>query len=310
MSVFWKQMVLLAKLEAAYGIDPMLTGAANAILATDITIDPMQGDDVARNLIVPYLSGQATIPAGLRGVLTFSTEIAGSGEAGVAPAWGPLMRGCAFAEVIEEETSVAYSPITDNQESLYFKYWLGRTLHAFAGARGTGVMTLNAQNIPIIRWTFTGMFVPPSEVDRATPTFTGFKKPLIVSKANTPVFTVNSVPLVLRNYSLDFGGDVQPRLLANKDEIIVADRAETLNATVEVVPLTTLDPFALATAQTQIPVEIVHGNVAGNIVTINAPTCQVKRPPAAQNNQGKAERQLSFQPLPTLGNDQYSITLT
>jgi hypothetical protein len=308
--IFWRQKVLLAKLEETYATDPTLTGAANAILATDVTIRPMEGEDVSRNLIQAFLGGQATTPTGLRAVLEFSTELAGSGTAGVAPGWGPLMRGCAFAETIVDETSVTYNPITDDQESLYFKFWLGNTLHALKGARGTGTLTINAQGIPVIRWTFTGLFIDPSEVSRATPTVTGFKKPLIASKTNTPTFTVNSVALVLRSYALNFANDVQPRLLIGLEEILVVNRVETLNATVEVTDLTTFDPFALAKAQTLVPVVITHGTAAGNIITVNAPKSQLKLPPAAQDNQGIAERALPFAPLPDAGNDQISIVLT
>ena len=310
MPVFFRQMVLLAKIELAYATDPTLTGAANAILAKNVTLRPMEGEDVSRDLIQDYLAGQATIPTGLRVVIEFETELAGSGTAGVAPGWGMLMRGAAFAEVIVADTSVSYSPITDGQESLYFKYWLGGTLHAFAGARGTGVIRLNAQGIPVIAWTFTGLWIAPADVARAVPVVTAFKKPLIAAKANTPTFTVNSVTLALRDWSLNLGNDVQPRFLVNKEEILVVNRAEALDVTVEVTTLATFNPFALAAAQTLVPVQFVHGTTAGNIITFDAPTCQIKRPPAAQNNQGIAERQLNLAPLPASGNDQIEITLT
>ncbi|ACF01851.1 conserved hypothetical protein [Rhodopseudomonas palustris TIE-1] len=310
-SVFFRKMVLLAKLESDYATDPTLTGAANAILGTDIALRPMEGQDVARNLIRDYLSGEATIPAGLHVIIEFSTELAGSGTPGTAPAWGPLMRGCGCAEVIVANTSVAYTPISEDMESLYVKFWLGDTLHALKGARGDATISLDAQGIPRIRWTFTGLWVAPTEVSRPATTLTGFKKPKIAAAANTPTFELNSVALALRSWSLKLGNKVEPRLLVNVEKIIITDRAEALDCTVEVTPLTDFDPFALAAAQTLIPAEIVHGTVAGNIATIAAPTCQLKRPGAATNNQGIAERVLSLTPLPSgTGNDQFSLTLT
>lgn len=308
--IFMRQMVLLAKIETAYATDPTLTGAANAILAKNIALRPMEGQDVSRDLIRDYLSNQGTIPTGLRVVIEFETELAGSGDAGTPPAWGMLLRGCACAEVIVADTSVTYSPITDSQESLYFKFWLGTTLHAFSGARGTGVITENAQGIPVIRWTFTGLWIAPSDVARANPVFTAYQEPLIVSKTNTPTFTVNAVPLVMRNFSLNLGNDVQPRLLVNRENILIVDRAEALDITVEVTPIGTFDPVALAAARTQVPVVIVHGLVAGNIITLNAPKCQVKRPGTVTDNQGIAERVLNLAPLPDAGNDQFSLVLT
>lgn len=308
--VYMREMVLLAKPEVTPGVDPTLTGAANAILAKNVTLRPMEGSDVSRELVLGYFGNQGTIPAGLHVVIEFETEFAGSGDPGTPPAWGVLMRGSAWAEVIAADTSVTYSRITNNQESLYFKYWLGGTLHALSFAKGDGVLTENAQGIPVIRWTFTGLWVDPADVARATPTFAAYVEPLVVSKTNTPVFTVNAVPLVMRNFSLNFGNDVQTRLLVNRESIMIVNSAEALDVTVEVTPLGTFNPFALAKARTLVPVVITHGLVAGNIITVTAPKCQVKRPGAATENQGVAERVLNLSPLPDAGNDQLSIVFT
>ena len=83
-----------------------------------------------------------------------------------------------------------------------------------------------------------------------------------------------------------------------------------LACTVEAVPLTTFNPFALANAQTQIAANIVHGTVAGNIATIAMPTAQVLRPAGYENQQNILEWPLRLTPLPSAGNDQFSITLT
>lgn len=309
--IAWRLQLLLAKPEATYGVDPTLTGANNTILATDVNLRPMEGEDVPRNLIQAHLGGQATIPAGLRTVIEFSTELAGSGDPGVAPGWGPLMRGCGFAEVIVADTSVTYTPISEGMESLYIKFWLGSTLFALKGVRGTGVFTVNAQGIPSIRWTFTGLWVPPADVARPTGTTTAFQKPQIASNANTPVFTVDAVPLVGRSFGLNFGNQVEPRLLLGREQIVIPDRVEALDLVCEATPVTTFNPFALAEAQTRVPVVITHGTIAGSIITLNAPTCQVKRPTGYQPNQGVAEWPLNLAPLPSdAGNDQFSIVLT
>src|SRR5581483_3754076 len=155
-----------------------------------------------------------------------------------------------------------------------------------------------------------GLWVAPGEAAAASPTLTGFIAPKIASKANTPTFTVNGVGLVLRSFVLDMHNDVQARLLVPDEEIIIVDRAPTLSVVCEAVPLTTFNPFALAQAVTPVPVSLVHGTTAGNIATISAPTCQVKRPTGYQNNQGIAEWPLELTPLPATGNDELTIELT
>lgn len=308
--IFYRFMVLLAKIESTYATDPTLTGAANGILAQNITIRPMEGNDVSRGLIQAYLSNQGTVPTGLHVVIEFDTELAGSGTAGVAPGWGVLARGAGCAQVIVADTSVTYSPISESMESLYIKFWLGDTLHAMKGVRGNAKASINAQGIPAIRWTFTGLFVDPSESARAVPVLTGFQEPLIATAANTPVFTVNSVALVMRSFSFDFGNKVEGRFLVGREKVLIPDRGESLDVVCEATPVTTFNPYALAKARTRVPVTIVHGISAGNIVTLTAPTAQVKRPSGYQNNQGIAEWPLGLMPLPNAGNDQWSMVLT
>lgn len=310
MAKFWKSKTLLFKIESVYGTDPTPTANANGILATDVSFSPMEGEDVSRNLERPYLGAQETIPAGLRATLTFSTELVGSGTAGIAPAWGPLLRACGFAEVITADTSVAYNPVSSAFESATFYLNIDGTKFVGKGARGTGEITLNAQNIPVIRWTFTALWVAPADAAQVSPTLDAFQGPSIVAKANTPTFTLNAVSLVLRNYGFNFGCDVQPRMLANKEEILIVDRAERLNVTVEAVALATFNPYALALARTRIAANIVHGTIAGKIVTISAPTAQVARPAGLENQQNIVEWPLQLNPLPNAGNDQVSITLT
>lgn len=310
MAIFWRLMVLLAKIETSYATDPTLTGAANAILAKNVSIRPMEGSDVSRDLVQPNFGNQPSIPAGLHVVVEFDTELAGSGTAGTAPAWGPLLRGCGYAEVVSAGVSTVYSPITQSIESLYMKFWMGATLHVLKGARGTAKITADAQGIPMVHWTFTGLWVAPSETAAASPTLTAFKKPAIVNKTNTPTFTVNSVPLVMRNFSLDLGNQVEPRLLVNSESVLITDHREQIDFTCEAVPVSTLDVYGLANAQTTVAVNLVHGVTAGNIITIAAPTAEFKRPTGYQQNQGIAEWPLSMLALPNAGNDQVSITLT
>lgn len=306
----WKSKVLLAKIEGTYGTDPTPTGAANAILATNITFQPMEGEDVSRELERPFLGAQEMIPAGLRATITFSTELAGSGVAGTAPAWGVLARACAMAEVITALTSVAYSPVSAAMESATIYFWIENTKHVLLGARGTGELSIDAQGIPRIQWTLTGLWTQPAEGAAATPTLTGFIAPKLATKANTPTFNVNGVALVLRSYKLTIGNDVQPRLLIGAEHIIIVDRNPQLVCNVEAVLLSTFNPFALAQARTLVAVNIVHGTVAGSIATIAAPTAQIKRMTGYEQNQNILEWPLAMAPLPSVGNDEFSITLT
>lgn len=311
MPINWKSKIVLVKPETIYAADAIPTGAANAMLLTDVQLQPMEGEDVSRNLELPYLGGQEEVPAGLRAVLTGSFELVGSGTLATPPNWGPLIRACGAAQVITAGTSVAYNPVSDSHESVTVHFWIGGTRHILLGARGTAVITVNAQGIPICRVTLTGLWVQPAEQARVTVDLSGFQVPQIASKANTPTFTIGGSAFVLRNFSLDLGNDVQPRLLVGYEGILIVDRSEVLSATVEAVPVTTYNPYAVANAGTRQAIVLQHGTVAGRRVRVDAGQAQQRRLSGFENNQSVLEWPLQFRPLPTsAGNDQWKITVT
>jgi hypothetical protein len=310
MPIFWKSKIVLVKIEAAYGVDPGPTGAANAMLMTNVAFSPMEGDDVARDLERPYLGAQATIPVGLRGKLTGRVELVPSGAAGTAPAWGPLLRACAVAQTVNAGVSVVYNPISDAMESATIHFWIGGTQHVLRGARGNATLRWGAQQIPYIEFDLTGLWSQPAEVARATPTLTAFQKPDAVTDANTPTFSLNGVTMILREATLALNNQVEPRLLVNSESILVVDRNDMVSAKVEAVPVTTFNPYELARNQTTFALALTHGTLAGRIASLAAPACQMKRLSGFENAQNILEWPLEMAVLPVAGNDQWTLTLT
>lgn len=308
----WKSKIILVKPETSYGVDPTPTGAANAVLMTDVQLQPMEGDDVSRELELPYLGAQEAIPTGLRVVLTGSVELVGGAAAGTAPAWGPLLRACAVAEVVTAGTKVEYTPISDNHESVgsYFQIGSAGSRHIILGSRATAVVSLNAQNIPTARFTMTGLYATPADAARPTVDLSSWQAPQIASKTNTPTFTIGGTSFVARSLEFDLGNQVEPRLLIGAERIVIVDRAESFSATVEALPYATYNPFAIAEARTKQAIVFQHGNVAGKRVMLSIPTAQQKRPSGFSNAQNALEWQLGFVPLPSsAGNDQWKITV-
>ncbi len=308
--LLWRSKILLFKIETVYGTDSVPVAATNGILATEVKLSPMEGTDVSRDLDLAYLGPQGTIPNELHAKLSFKVELAPSGTAGTAPAWGPLLRACGCAQVVNVATNVIYNPITDNHEAGTFYLWIGSTRYSLRGSRGTAKFTINAQGIPYIEFEFTGLFTQPSEAARTNPTLTAFQKPRVASSTNTPTFTINAVPMVMRSFSLDLMNKVENRFLVGAEAILITQREDMIATQVEAQPLSAINPFTLAAAQTAVAVNLVHGTGAGNIVTLAAPAAQMQRPQGLENAQDIKEWPLSLQPLPTVGNDQWTLTLT
>lgn len=309
MTLYWRQKVLLVKTEVTYGTDPVPTAAANSILAIDMKIMPMEGRDQSRDLDMASMGAQPSIPLDLHSKMTFKVELQASGVAGTAPAWGPLIRACGCAQTIVASTSVTYNPVSSAHESATIYFYIGQTLYKILGARGSCKLTFTAQGIAYLEYTFTGLFTLAAEGVRPTPVLTGFQKPLAVSMANSPVFTVNAVALVMRSFALDMGNDVVPRFLVNSHQVLITDRAEVIEMTVEAEPLTTINPYTLAQNQTQLPIVLNHGTVAGSRVKVNAPLCQLQRPAGVENSQGVVEWPLRAVPIQNAGNDQWTLVL-
>lgn len=309
MPLNWASKVLLAKIETTYGTDAVPTAAANAILATNVELNPMEGDDVTRNLERPQMGADPTIPVNLRSTLAFDVELQGSGTLGTAPAWGPLLRACGVAQLITAGTKVEYNPVTDNHEAVSIYMMIDTTRYVLLGAKGNAVMTLNASGIPVMRVNLMGLFTLPTEQAKLTPDYTAFKAPLVVSKTNTPTFTIGAWAPVMRNFSFDLGNDVQPRMLVSQEAIVIVDKSETLSCQVEAVPVSAYNPYSISQAQTLAAINLTHGTVAGSRIKLSFPSSQLARLTGLANEQKVKEWPLRFTPLPVTGNDQWKLTL-
>lgn len=309
MAIKWRSKTLLAKIESSYGTDPVPTAAANGVLAMNVSLSPMEGEDVTRNLERPTLGANPSLPVGLRSVLSFEVELVGSGTLGTAPAWGPLLRMCAVAQVVTAGVKVEYSPVSDNHESGAIYFAIDTTRHVLLGARGNAVIKLNAQGIPVIAFNMIGIFTVPTDVVKVNPDYSAWQAPLIATKTNTPTFTIGATPFVLRDFELDLGNDVQPRMLIGSESILIVDKQEKLTTRVEAVPVTTYDPFTAAQTSAPKAIQIIHGTAANKRVQIDVPTAIQQRLTAYENNQNILEWPLNWSPQPTVGNDQWKITL-
>ncbi|MGD1880853.1 MAG: phage tail tube protein [Paracoccaceae bacterium] len=309
MPIKWRSKLIQFVLETTYGTDPG-PAAADVVLAQQVELTPMEGNDVSREIELPYLGTQGTVPAELHAKIEFRVELAPSGSAGLAPAWGKLLRACGMAEVINAGTSVVYNPVTDGHESASLHVYVGETRWVMTGVRGTCSLDLTAQANPYIAFEFWGLFSLPSEEVRPAPDFSAWQRPQIASTLFTPTVSLDGVDLVTRRFMLDFGNAVEPRFLIGSEGILITQKEEQIEMTVEAVPLTTYNPFQAALNQDEVVVQITHGTGAGRISTIDVPKAQMQRPEGLENEQDIVEWPLKLVPVPTNGNDQFTLTLT
>lgn len=306
MARYVRKLAVLAKTEAAYGTDPTPTGGANAMQMTNVQVEPMAGQSVSRDLLFPYLGHQGVLLTGTHGTIAGDIEIAGSGAAGTAPAWGPLLKACGFAETIDVGVDVQYNPISATFSSVTIYYNLDGVQHILLGCRGSMSLSLVPLQVPRMRFSFTGLSGTITDVALPAVTLTGFTKPVPVNKANTTM-TLHGWTAIAESLSIDIANQVEPRFLIGEESVEIVDRMSTGSAVVVATSLATKDWFSIAAAETLAALAVQQGTVAGNIITLAAPKVQIGRPTQGVS-QGIANYSLPLMLRPSAGDDELVIT--
>lgn len=310
MPLIARKKVILAKIETTYGSDSTPTGAANALLVRNLNINPFEADSVDRNLIKPYLGRSQQVMVGQRVVIDFEVEIAGSGTAGTAPAWGPLMRACGHSETIAAGTSVTYAPISTGFESIVIYINVDGVLHKATGSRGTYSATWPTKDIPVLKFTFTGLWNQVTDAVAPVPTYTAWQDPLPVSNVNTTPFTLHGYAAVMSELSVDMSGSIVHRsLVGGAEQVMITDRQPQGSITIEATTVAAKDWWTIAKNATLGALDITHGTVAGNKVRFQAPKSQLTTP-AYSEMDGIQMLQMSLNLVPNTGNDEYTWVCT
>lgn len=301
----YRKIAALAKIETTYGVDAVPTGLANALLLSDVTVTPMEGDRVSRDVIQPYFGDQGFVIAGIYTKVECSIEAAGAGVAGNAPAYSAMMRAAGLAEILTAGTKAEYKPVSANAESASIYINLDGVNHAMLGARGSVSLSLTPKQIPKFKFTMWGLFGPIADTVLPATTLTGFQRPLVVSKTNT-TFSLHGLAAVMESFSVDLGNQVEPRMLVNSETIEIVDRKVSGTTVIEAVPLATKDWYAAARNSAVGALSAIHGTAAGNIVEIASPSVQVGQP-AYGNTQGILNTSLPLAFCPSAGDDEITI---
>ena len=304
---FWRKLAILHKIETVYGTDIVPT-AADAILATNVSFMPMEGDEVSRDLMLPYLGAQGIVLAGTYGRIEFDIEVAGSGAVGTPPAYGSLLRIAGLAETIDAGVDVTYSPIDDDREAGSIYFVSDKVRHVLLGCRANVSVTLTPKQIPKFRFTVTGLLGTISDqVSMPAVSQAGWKVPVVVSKAQTAM-SLHGWPAVAESLTLDLGNTIVPRFLIGDEAVEITDRQSSGTAVVEARPLADVDWFGKAMSRARGALLLTHGTVAGNIVEFAAPAVEIGKPTQG-NTDGILNYSLPLTLATTAGLDEIAITI-
>ncbi len=310
-SVLTRRRLILAKIESTYGTDPTPDGSSNAILVRNLEIQPLVAETVNRDLVRPYMGQADQLLAQTRVEVTFEVELAGSGTAGTAPAYGPVLRSCGLSETISASTSVTYAPESSGFESVTIYYHEDGIRHKVTGCRGTFELNGEVGQIPVISFTMTGIYNAPTDETLPTPTYSNQAAPLLFKQGNTINFSAFSYSGCLQSYNFSIANSVIYReLVGCSKEILITDRAPAGTIVIEAPTIAAKDFFTVATGSSTGSITFQHGGTAGNIVTMTTAQSDLGNLTYSDMD-GVQMLNMPFIAVPTnAGNDELSLVYT
>ena len=303
-----RKMAILAKAETVRGTDAAPTGAANAILVSEVTLTPIEGDVIQRDNVRPYFGSRGSVLVTQYSKIAFSVEMAGVAAAGDVPAYAPLMRGCAISVTTAAGVSTTFAPTTDVLESLTIYGNVDGTVYKMTDAHGNVKAAVDAKGIPKWQFEFTGLFVPATDAPLPTADYSKFMDPLGVNKANTTL-SLDGLGVAASAFAFDAGNTVVKRDLMTIDAVDITARVSTGSVTFENTAVAVKDWIGMARSGARVALALKHGQGATNVVEIKSPRAQIGKPTYSDVD-GVQMITVPLEFVPSgAGNDEWSIVV-
>ena len=309
-----RKKFLIAKIESTYGTDPSPVGGSDAVQVSSLEITPIESDNVQAAAFQGFLgnSTRSTLVANKRVSVTFDVELAGSGTAGTAPAFGPLLKSCGLSETTSAGVSVTYAPVSSSFSSATIYCFYDGTQHKITGARGSVSFNMAAGQFGVMSFNFIGIYnVPDGTALSGSFTVANQAAALEVNDTNVTTATFHGVSSVrLESFDLALNNELLYKETASNKEVIITNRAAGGTAVIEAPAIGTTDFFAKAVAVATGASSFVLGGTSGNIVTLNAAQTDITGCSYADTN-GVIALSMPYLALPTTaGNNEMSLVFT
>ena len=263
-----KKRTLAAKIETTIGTAETLTGvegvfnAYNLMVQATIPVDVREAQGSFGHI--------AGVPGARMGVCSFRTDV-GYDDTTV-PNWATvLLPACGWVNATGTFTPRSESPGT-NVKTVTIGIYQDGQFKRLSGAVGTFNMVFPAGRVAYIDWTFTGVWVAPTDTALITPTYPTTETPLRAASMTT---TFNSVTLCFEQLSIDAGNQVVMRECTTNASgyasAIITDRNPTIKGNPEAVLVATQDRFGLWLAGTEAALSIAIAAA----ITITVPKAQI-----------------------------------
>lgn len=312
-----RKTAILVKTEVTYGVDSVPTGAANAMLVSNASFN-LAYNNVERNFIRPFFGGSGQL-AGTRFVeISFEIELANSGTAGTAPAWGPVLRACGMAEsVLSTPARVEYTPVSASFSSVTIYYHLDGVRRVALGCMGNVEIMLNEGAAPMLRFSMVGLDGGRTATADPTVTLTAFRVPQVVSDVNSGDIVLGATysagvltggtTYPSRGLSINLQNTVSRKALLGGQAVQISDRNVQGSMQLDLTAAQEVSFLSDINSNTNTTLGFTHQTGAGVGIIVHAP--QVQRiDPTDQEYEGDVHigQSLRFTPT-TAGNDELRL---
>jgi hypothetical protein len=273
------------KIEVTYGVDSVPT-AAERVRTRGVAFKNYDGEKQTQEYDGDGGRFRPSVNIGPYSSMSFDIDMAGSGTLDLAPNYKDILQVCGIDVVENAATNVTMTPrttpITDSL-SMYFVRGedTGMQLAKSLGMRGEIGLQLNRGQVAL--WNvknMLGSYIQPAY--NAVPlagTPANQEEGLPITFVNTPTATLDSEDVCIESFTLDnVGHSVVYRNTANCLEVASLPQQITGSITIKDVGYNTKNWVAAAESHagiTQVPLQIVHGITAGNIMTLDASDVQI-----------------------------------
>lgn len=268
MPLLKKIRTLAAKVETTIGTAESLTGAEgvfnayNVMAQATIPVDAREAQGSFGHI--------AGVPGARMGTLSFRTDM-GYDDTTVSNWAVVLLPACGWVNATGTFTPRSEAP-GSNVKTLTIASYQNGQRKMLSGAVGTFNMVFPSGRLAYIDWTFTGVWVAPTDTAMIAPTYPTTETPL---RAGSMTTTFNSVAFCFEQLSIDAGNTVVMRECSTNAtgyvSGIITDRNPTIKGNPESVLVATQDRFGLWLSGTEASLSIAIGGA----ITISVPKAQV-----------------------------------
>ncbi len=314
MTMLTRNQLLLAKVETTEGVDALPTAASNAVLTEPVGATP-DVQKIASSVVRASISAAKERLGRKKVSFSITAEVRGSGTAGTAPDFSPLLQACALKETVDNtlgSEKVEYRPVSSSAEqksvTIYFHYD-GKLIKA-TGCRGNARISMQPGEIAKIEFELQGSLSGESDAALPSDAVHNLTEPPVAEEGGVKLGTFEGA--VVKSLGLATGNELADRLDINSPgglkSVMVVSRDPSLELEVEATPESVHAWWGNYTGRVEETVSAQIGTVAGNRFKLEVPAACLKDGAGSPRDSGGiVTYSLGWQALEDTGDDNYKL---